>query len=117
MRAYAPAQHKAGLTGRLFLNNGWVFNANYRYADITIATGSQSTLLNAGLIHRLDLTLAKEFASRKGEVMVGVSDVFNETEGPNSATGQLTAHDVPGRMVFARLQLSFKYRRTRNRAC
>lgn len=107
MRAYAPAQHKAGLTARLFLNDGWVFNANYRYADTTIATGSQTTLLNAGLIHRLDLTLAKGFASGKGELMVGVSDVFNETEGPNSAIGQLTAHDVPGRTFFARMQFRF----------
>jgi outer membrane receptor for ferrienterochelin and colicin len=107
MRAYAPAQHKAGLTGRLFLKDGWVFNANYRYADTTIATGSQTTLLNAGLIHRLDLTISKIIAGAKGEVMVGVSDVFNETEGPNSAIGQLTAHDVPGRTFFARLQLKF----------
>ena len=107
MRAYAPARHKAGLTGRLFLNDGWVFNANYRYADTTIATGSQTTLLNAGLIHRLDLTLAKGFASGRGEFMVGVSDVFNETEGPNSAIGQLTAHDVPGRTFFARMQFRF----------
>ena len=109
LRAYAPAQHKAGLTGRLFLNNGWVFNANYKYADTTIATGSssQTTLLNAGLIHRLDLTISKKIAGGKGEVMVGVSDVFNETEGPNSAIGQLTTHDVPGRMFFARMQLKF----------
>jgi iron complex outermembrane receptor protein len=107
MRSYAPAKHKVGLRGRLFLNNGWVFNANYRYADTTIATGSQTTLLNAGLIHRLDLTLAKVFASGKGEVMVGVSDLFNETEGPNSAIGQLTAHDVPGRTFFCNLALRF----------
>lgn len=107
MRAYAPAQHKAGLTGRLFLADDWVFNANYRYADTTIATGSQTTLLNAASIHRLDLTLAKGFASGRGEFMVGVSDVFNETEGPNSAIGQLTAHDVPGRTFFARMQFRF----------
>jgi hypothetical protein len=63
--------------------------------------------VDAGLIHRLDLTLAKGFASGKGELMVGVSDVFNETEGPNSAIGQLTAHDVPGRTFFARVQFTF----------
>jgi len=107
MRSYAPAKHKVGLRGRLFLNNGWVFNANYRYADTTIATGAQTTLIDADLIHRLDLTVAKVFASGKGEVMVGVSDLFNETEGPNSAIGQWTAHDVPGRTFFCNLALRF----------
>jgi outer membrane receptor protein involved in Fe transport len=107
MRSYAPARHKAGLTGRLFLNDGWVFNANYRYADTTIATGAHEMLLNAGLIHRLDLTLAKGFARGKGEFMVGVSDLFNETEGPNTAVGQLTAHDVPGRTFFCNLMWKF----------
>jgi outer membrane receptor protein involved in Fe transport len=58
-------------------------------------------------IDRLDMTLSKTFADHKAELMFGVSDVFNVTEGPNTAVGQFTAHDVPGRTFFARLQLKF----------
>ena len=107
LRSYTPARHKVGLTGRLFLEDGWVLNANYRYADTTFATGVNEMLLDADLTHRLDLTVSKKIARGKGELMLGVSDVFNETEGPNTAVGQFTAHDVPGRTFFARLQLKF----------
>lgn len=107
LRSCTPARHKVGLTGRLFLTDGWVLNANYRYADTTIATGVNEMLLDADSIHRLDLTISKKIARGKGELMLGISDVFNETEGPNTAVGQFTAHDVPGRMFFARMQLKF----------
>jgi outer membrane receptor protein involved in Fe transport len=107
IRAYVPAEHKAGLTGRLFLSDGWTFNANYKYTDTTRKLDLDTTLLEVGPSHRLDLGLAKEFARGKGEFMIGVSDLLNKTDGPNFAIGQLTAHDVPGRMFFARMQLRF----------
>jgi iron complex outermembrane receptor protein len=107
IRAYVPAEHKAGLTGRLFLSDGWTFNANYKYTDTTRKLDLDTTLLEVGPSHRLDLDLAKEFAKGKGEFMIGVSDLLNKTDGPNFAIGQLTAHDVPGRMFFARMQLRF----------
>ena len=107
IRAYVPAEHKAGLTGRLFLSDGWTFNANYKYMDITRKLDLDTTLLGVGSSHRLDLGLAKEFAKGRGEFMIGVSDLLNKTNGPNFAIGQLTAHDVPGRMFFARMQLRF----------
>jgi len=107
IRAYVPAEHKAGLTGRLFLSDGWTFNANYKYMDTTRKLDLDTTLLEVGSSHRLDLGLAKEFAKGRGEFMIGVSDLLNNTNGPNFAIGQLTAHDVPGRMFFARMQLRF----------
>jgi len=107
IRAYVPAEHKVGLTGRLFLSDGWTLNANYKYMDTTRKLDLDTTLLEVGPSHRLDLCLAKEFAKGKGEFMVGVSDLLNETSGPNFAIGQLTAHDVPGRTFFASLLWRF----------
>jgi len=105
--AYLPAKHKVGLTGRLFLPDGWTFNANYKYMDTTRKLDLDTTLVDADESHRLDLTIAKQFAKGNGEFMVGVSDLFNKTVDAHQAIGQLTAHDVPGRMFFARMQLKF----------
>jgi len=107
IRAYAPAQHKVGLRGRLFLSDNWVLNANYRYTDTTPTSDNDSTILDVGSSHRLDLGVAKEFANGRGELMVGVSDLLNETNGPNFGIGQLSAHETPGRTFFARMQLKF----------
>ncbi len=106
IRSYAPAQHKVGLTGRLFLDDGWALNANYRYTGTTPVVGD-TTIFDTGASHRLDLGVAKQFAEGRGEVMVGVSDVFNKTNGPNFGIGQTTAHETPGRMFFVRMQLRF----------
>jgi len=107
IRSYVPAQHKAGLTGRLFLPDGWTFNANYKFTDTTRTLVLDTTLLEADPSHRLDLTLAKEFAKGKGEFMIGVSDLLNKTNGPNFGIGQLSAHETPGRTFFARAQFKF----------
>jgi iron complex outermembrane receptor protein len=106
IRSYAPAQHKVGLTGRLFLDDGWALNANYRYTGTTPVVGD-TTIFDIGASHRLDLAVAKQFAEGRGEFMVGVSDVFNMTNGPNFGIGEVTAHETPGRTFFARLQLKF----------
>ena len=106
IRSYAPARHKIGLTGRLFLNDGWALNANYRYTGTTPVVGD-TTIFDIGESHRLDLAVAKQFAAERGEFMVGVSDIFNNTNGPNFGIGQVTAHETPGRIFFARLLLKF----------
>lgn len=106
IRSYAPARHKVGLTGRLFLDDGWALNANYRYTSTTLVIGD-TTIFDIGASHRLDLALAKQFAKGRGEFMVGVGDVFNETNGPNFGVGQITAHETPGRTFFVATQLRF----------
>lgn len=107
IRAYVPAEHKAGLTGRLFLSDGWTFNANYKYTGATRVLDLDTTLVDADESHRLDLTIAKQFAKGNGEFMIGVSDLLNKTDDAHFAIGQLTAHETPGRMFFARMQLKF----------
>jgi len=106
IRSYAPARHKVGLTGRLFLNDGWALNANYRYTGTTPVVGD-TMIFDIGESHRLDLALAKQFAEGRGEFMVGVSDIFNNTNGPNFGIGQVTSHETPGRTFFVATQLRF----------
>ncbi len=106
IRSYLPARHKAGLSGRLFLDRGVCLNANYRYTDTTDVVGD-TTIFPVEASHRLDLTVSKAFAGQRGEWMIGVSDVLNKTQGPNHTVGTLTAHEIPGRTFFARLQMRF----------
>ncbi len=109
LRAYLPAQHKFGARARLFLNNDWTANINYRYTDTTLydPVGSAVIPENAAMSSRLDLTLAKKLWDGDGELMMGVEDIFNRQRDPVSDRGSLTSHKTPGRMYFARFQMRF----------
>ncbi len=104
VRAFFPATHKAGLTGRLHLPDGWTLNAGYRYTDVT--EGDSTILYDAPKSHRLDFALAKELFEGRGEVMIGVNDVLNTTDREVYDTGATTAHETPGRTFFLRVQIS-----------
>ena len=106
VRAYAPAKHKAGIKGRIFLSDDWAFNTNYRYTNVTHPL-VEDTAFDIPTNHRLDITISKDIAQGTGEFMIGVSDLLNKTEGPNWGVGQISAHEIPGRTFFARLQLNF----------
>ena len=104
-RSFPPASHKAGLTGRVFLDDKWTFNSNYVFQnsvkyDQGLAEGLKT-------YQRWDLTLARKFAQKRGEFMIGVSDLLNETQNPVFGAGHLTSLETPGRMFFARLQFKF----------
>ncbi|MCD4830324.1 MAG: TonB-dependent receptor plug domain-containing protein [Anaerohalosphaeraceae bacterium] len=105
LRANLPAEHKAGLTGRLFLAKGLTFNANYKFTDSTVRDPSQGG--SAGSSNRLDLTIAKAFADGKGELMFGVSDLLNKTTEAIHDFSRVTGHETPGRMFFTRVQYKF----------
>jgi len=105
VRGMMPARHKAGLTGRLFLSDNWTFNCNYKFTDTTPASAS---VINAvGSSNRLDLTISKEIAAGKGELMFGVSDLLDKSHDPFIQSDTFTAHEKPGRMFFGRPQLRF----------
>jgi len=108
IRAFRPAQHKAGLTGRILLPDDWTFNANYKYSDTTQndPLGSLSPG-DVPIFHRFDLTVTKRVADGRGELMVGVQDLLDDTDQAIAPIGSFTAHETPGRMFFVRLQLSF----------
>jgi hypothetical protein len=105
MRALQPAAHKAGLNGRWYLDKDWTFNTNYVFQN-SIST-YKASLKDPQSFNRLDLTLSRKFARGAGELMIGVSDVLNETDAPVYESGFLTAMETPGRTFFARLQLKF----------
>lgn len=106
VRSYLPAEHKAGINGRLFLENDFCINVNYRYTTTTGVAG-ENRIFPIGMTHRLDLALSKGFSNQRGEFMIGVSDLLNETQGPNYISGGVTAYETPGRTFFARLQMRF----------
>lgn len=105
IRAAYPASHKAGLNTRLFLADDFVFNTNYTFYNSIFHYENIST--GTPLSHRLDLTLSKQFADGKGEFMIGVSDVLNETSRPVHGISNFISHETPGRTLFARLQMKF----------
>jgi hypothetical protein len=105
-RAFSPSRHKTGISGRWHLDKTWTFNTNYAYQE-GINTYGVNGVEYPQSIHRLDLTLSREFAKGQGELMIGVSDVLNKTSDPVVDSGYFSAHDTPGRTFFARLQFSF----------
>jgi outer membrane receptor protein involved in Fe transport len=104
-KAFLPSRQKAGLTGRLFLSDGWVANAQYRITDITPANPDNGTDVPSS--HRLDLAISKSFDKDKCEIMAGVQDVLNTTHAPIIESTQFTGHETPGRTFFVRIQFAF----------
>ena len=107
IRAYIPAQHKAGLRSRILLDEQWSLNANYIYNDVVHINSSQSPSAELSMFHRLDVTLTRPFANQRGELMIGVADVLNKTQQPGYDVSYFSSYETPGRMFFARLQYSF----------
>ena len=105
IRSFLPAKHKVGLTGRLFFLDGWTLNANYRYTTTTNV--DSMAISNTGASHRLDLALAKTFAEEKGEMSLGISDIFNKDRDSVYSSTQTISHETPGRTFFGRVQLHF----------
>jgi len=104
-RAFLPSKHKTGVTGRLFLPNDWVVNANYRFMNTT--PGNPETGNDVERSHRLDVTLSRKILQGQGEIMLGVSDLLNRDHDPVLESIQFVGHKVPGRTFFARVQFRF----------
>ncbi len=106
IRSYDPPEHSVGASARVFLGDGWTFNANYRFMDAVPFKNSPGYAEGVAASHRLDLTLAKSFADGLGEVQVGVEDLFNKTVEAEQEFG-FGAAETPGRTLFVRVQLKF----------
>ena len=109
VRAYLPARHKAGATLRFFLPQDWTVNLNYKHSTFTDSDHGPWGAHVPGF-DRLDLTLARpmHIGKAEGEIMLGVSDLFNDTEQLVSDEGSMFyQHETPGRTFFARLTLHF----------
>jgi iron complex outermembrane receptor protein len=105
-RAFAPAENEFGLRARYSITETLTGNLNYSYASPT--QGEPAGATDVREYHRLDLTLAAQVFDGRGEVMVGVLDVFDETDfAVNSTTVATEAVETPGRTLFMRLQIKF----------
>lgn len=106
-RAYRPARHKSGLRLRYALDPNWTAAANFCYNN-TIPVNSLTTpWFKPKTVNQLDLTLSRKLGQNTGELMFGVSDLFNETRSPVGDINTFTSYETPGRTFFARLQLNF----------
>ena len=107
IRAYQPSRHKAGFRFRYQVDDRWTAAANFCYNNVIPVTNVAGPFGRAETFNQLDLTLSRKFGQNAGEMMVGVSDVFNETRGPVWDINTFTSYETPGRTFFARLQLYF----------
>lgn len=107
VRAYFPARHKVGARYGHDLPDDWHFQANYVYNDAVGINASTSPSAPLDVSHRLDLTLGRVFLGGKAEVLLGVTDVLNETTDPVYDVSYFTSYETPGRTFFARLRYAF----------
>ncbi|CAG0965206.1 Colicin I receptor [Phycisphaerales bacterium] len=105
VRAIYPAEHSIGLGARWHFATGFTANADYRYTS-SFETSPLSTTATEGT-HALDLAVTAEVFKGKGEIQVGVEDVFDSTDGPITGYGSTVSQELPGRTFFARLQVKF----------
>ncbi len=104
LRSFWPASHKAGATARLYLDDDWTISAFYRYTNVTNDdAGTQSVPVS----HQLDLGLSRRIFDGRGEIMLGVRDILDQTDQTVFNVGGLTAHETPGRAIFIRAQFKF----------
>lgn len=104
LRSHRPAAHKVGATARLYLDDDWTVSAFYRYTDVT---QDDSNVQNVGVSHQLDLGVSRRLFDGRGEIMIGVRDVLDQTDQTVFNLGSLTAHETPGRAFFVRAQFKF----------
>ncbi len=110
VRAYLPAKHKAGTTIRMPLPEDFTLNLNMKHSALCEGRYGPSWGPRPRPFDRVDLTLSKKvaFGDVDGEFMVGVSDLFNETEETIAdQVSPILMHDTPGRTYFARMSFQF----------
>ncbi len=107
IRAYRPTENDTGVRARLVLNEDHTLSMNYRYTG----EGQPDGLDDGGWPerHRLDLTWAMDVFDGRGEIMIGVSDLLDETDIVVNPVGTLflNSFETPGRSIFARVQIKF----------
>ncbi len=103
-RAFRPARHKVGITGRTKISDWLVLNANYRFTEETF--GDSVTEVPAH--HRLDLTATILIPDWKAELQFGVLDLLDETDlfiQDQTSTG--ISQETAGQSFFFQLHAAF----------
>lgn len=107
IRAYVPSEHKAGFRLRWKLDPKWSLNLNYVYNNLIPPTASDNPPDDIEVKNRFDINITRQIFQGKGEWMVGVTDLFNNTVAPVHDISYFAAHETPGRTFFTRLQIYF----------
>ena len=109
VRAFLPARNKAGISSRIYLPLEVILNLNYKYTDVTPNNPRDVPNIPSQfeISHRLDLTVSRQFFDGHFEWLVGVSDLFDETDFSVFGINNFAAHETPGRIFFTRLSFSF----------
>lgn len=105
-----PSPLLAGLSGRLYLPARTVLNVNYKYFHKSPVQyrGGGMAIPWFRTTQRLDVTLSKRFVDDRAELMIGVSDLFDETKDPYLSPSAYTpVYDTPGRTFFVRAGVNF----------
>lgn len=109
VRAYLPAEHKAGLNARFALDRGLIFSTNYRYTGLTRGDVLPQRP-DVGAQHIFDAALTVPLAAH-GELTFGVYDVFDDGDIAGDSFGDSNLfsanHPVPGQTFFARLRWTY----------
>lgn len=104
IRAFLPARNKVGVNVRWFLDANWTVNGQYAYTDEVEEDVSGNFVAP---VHNLDLSISRAFMSKKGELMLGVSDLLDKEYGPVPDLDQGIDHRIVGRTFFLRAQYTF----------
>ncbi|MBN2210271.1 MAG: TonB-dependent receptor plug domain-containing protein [Sedimentisphaerales bacterium] len=110
VRAYLPSKHKAGATVRMPLPEDFTLNLNMKHSGLCEGRYGPSWGPRPRPFDRVDLALSKKvkLGDVDGEFMIGVSDMFNETEETIAdQISPLLMHDTPGRTYFASMSFQF----------
>ena len=104
IRAFLPANNKVGLMARWAVNPEWTLTGQYVYTEGVREDIADESL--ASTCH-MDFTVARSFLEKKGEIMLGVNDLFTKEYEPHVGLSQTGGNKIPGRTFFARFQYTF----------
>ncbi len=102
-----PARIKAGLSGQLNLPARCVLSVHYKYSGSSDDLYGDSNWMWPAT-HRVDAALSKTFFNGKTELLIGVSDLLDDTAKPMPDNYIGTpSHETQGRTFFVRAGINF----------
>lgn len=106
LRANPPSPHKAGVGIEWGFAERFDANLWYRYNDQT--PGDSGADQSTRMFHQMDLNVLYHFYDGRGELLIGVVDLFNDTAYTTSDIGTIGQPEpTPGRTFVVRGQVNF----------
>ncbi len=103
----APTRVKAGLSGQLNLPMDCILSMHYKYSGKSDFVYGM-TAKQWPATHRLDAALSRTFFDGKAELLLGITDLLDDTGDPMSQPASGTpAYETQGRTFFVRAGVKF----------